>query len=143
MFNWPKSNKMKIWDKIYQKWKTEHPLITELNRRIIVRQCVKKFAYDNFLDLLKEADQLSKDETFVEGRYINIYQCEVCGKGHIGNQRTPPDIGYDWWFEVDEIWIDDPIANLNLPKDYYKKFYERTWVMEEKDVAADRKSRNS
>lgn len=128
MFNWPKSRTLQNWDKIYQVWKARNSLTTTEERTTVVRQCKKKFAYDNFLDLLKAANQLSEDEVFLPGRYINIYQCEICGMGHIGNQRTPVDIGYDWWFYDPSIWKP------------YKRFKLEIWPMEDKGATRDTKS---
>lgn len=75
---------MKPWQEMYNEWKYWNPEKTTEERTKLVRGCVGKMAYPDFLLAMQGALQINRREPEAK---INIYLCPICHRMHIGNTK--------------------------------------------------------
>lgn len=70
-------NRPDKWGEVFYRWLSRQSSVSKRMRRRKVRQCAGKFAHLDFLSAMRHAEQL-------EGQWVNIYMCDVCGLLHVG-----------------------------------------------------------
>ena len=71
------------WNELYRAWRTGKAHWSKPARARAVRGCQGKVCYESREEAVPEAKKLAP----IEGYWISIYGCRICGGFHVGNTR--------------------------------------------------------